>query len=172
MPLISATGSVRDGPRRSAQVVAERLGRTLLELGGNNAIIVMDDADLDLALRAVLFGAVGTAGQRCTTTRRLFLQTRHRRRADATGWSSAYALGPRSATRSTPGTLMGPLIDEARGRRHDARRSSASQAQGGEILYGGKRIDRPGFFVEPTLVAAPAPTCRSPARRPSRRSST
>ena len=59
--------------------MARRLGRTILELGGNNGIIVMDDANLDLALRAVLFGAVGTAGQRCTTTRRLFLQTRHRR---------------------------------------------------------------------------------------------
>ena len=73
LPLISATGSTAHGPR-VGKVVAERFGRTLLELGGNNAIIVMDDADLDLALRAVLFGAVGTAGQRCTTTRRLILQ--------------------------------------------------------------------------------------------------
>ena len=83
-------------------MVADRLGRTLLELGGNNGIIVMDDADLDLALRAVLFGAVGTAGQRCTTTRRLFLQrgiaaemTRaagpglRRRSASAIRWSRA-----------------------------------------------------------------------------------
>ncbi len=73
LPLISATGSCRMG-RRIAQVVGDRLGRTLLELGGNNAVIVMDDADQDLALHAVLFGAVGTAGQRCTSTRRLILQ--------------------------------------------------------------------------------------------------
>ncbi|HTE06066.1 MAG TPA: aldehyde dehydrogenase family protein, partial [Planctomycetota bacterium] len=73
LPLISATGSVRMG-RRVATVVGERLGRTLLELGGNNALLIMDDANLELALRAVLFGAVGTAGQRCTSTRRVFLQ--------------------------------------------------------------------------------------------------
>ena len=70
---ISATGSVAMG-RVAGEVVAHRLGRSLLELGGNNGLLVMDDADLDLALRAVLFAAVGTAGQRCTTTRRLFLQ--------------------------------------------------------------------------------------------------
>jgi aldehyde dehydrogenase (NAD+) len=73
VPLISATGSVTMG-RAIGKVVSDRLGRTLLELGGNNGIIVMDDADLDLSLRAVLFAAVGTAGQRCTTNRRLFLQ--------------------------------------------------------------------------------------------------
>ena len=73
VPLISATGSTRMG-REIGKVLAERFGRGLLELGGNNGIVVMDDADLDLALRAVLFAAVGTAGQRCTTTRRLFLQ--------------------------------------------------------------------------------------------------
>ncbi len=73
VPLISATGSTRMG-KHVAQVVAKRLGRTLLELGGNNGLIVMDDADPDLVVRAVLFGAVGTAGQRCTTIRRLFLQ--------------------------------------------------------------------------------------------------
>ena len=73
IPLVSFTGSTEVG-RHVAEVVAQRLGRTILELGGNNGIIVMDDANLDLVLRAVLFGAVGTAGQRCTTTRRLFLQ--------------------------------------------------------------------------------------------------
>ena len=79
-------------------MVADRLGRALLELGGNNGILVMDDADLDLALRAVLFAAVGTAGQRCTTTRRLFLQkgiaAEMKRRL-----VNAYALDPRSAIR-------------------------------------------------------------------------
>src|SRR5947199_9684363 len=73
IPLISAAGSTRMG-RHVAQVVAERLGRSLLELGGNNGVIVMDDADPDLVVRAVLFGAVGTAGQRCTTIRRLFVR--------------------------------------------------------------------------------------------------
>ncbi|MBI3961654.1 MAG: aldehyde dehydrogenase family protein, partial [Deinococcus sp.] len=73
IPLISATGSCTMG-RRIGTAVAQRLGRTILELGGNNAIIVLDDADLDLTLRAVLFGAVGTAGQRCTTTRRVIVQ--------------------------------------------------------------------------------------------------
>ena len=75
VPLISATGSVAMG-RKIGEVVARRLGRSLLELGGNNGLVVTDDADIDLALRAVLFAAVGTAGQRCTTTRRLFLQRR------------------------------------------------------------------------------------------------
>jgi aldehyde dehydrogenase (NAD+) len=73
VPLISATGSCRMG-RRIGEVVSQRLGRSLLELGGNNAVVILDDANLDLALRAVLFGAVGTAGQRCTSTRRLILQ--------------------------------------------------------------------------------------------------
>ena len=77
VPLISATGSTRMG-RHVAQVVAERLGRSLLELGGNNGVIVMDDADPDLVVRAVLFGAVGTAGQRCTSIRRLFVQQEYR----------------------------------------------------------------------------------------------
>ena len=83
LPLISATGSTRMG-RRIAEVVGPRMGRTILELGGNNAIVVMDDADLDLAVRAVTFAAVGTAGQRCTTTRRLVVQ-----KGVATEWSSA-----------------------------------------------------------------------------------
>ena len=74
LPLISATGSVRMGTRGRRRWSPSASGRALLELGGNNGIVVMDDADLDLALRAVLFAAVGTAGQRCTTTRRLFLQ--------------------------------------------------------------------------------------------------
>ncbi len=82
IPLISATGSTRMG-RIVAETVARRLGRTLLELGGNNGVIVMNDANLDLALRAVLFGAVGTAGQRCTSIRRLFLQRGIAARADA-----------------------------------------------------------------------------------------
>lgn len=147
-PLISATGSVRMG-KRVGEVVAGRLGRTLLELGGNNGLIVMDDADLDLALRAVAFGAVGTAGQRCTTTRRLFLQRgiaaeMKRRLVEA---YRSVRIGPAT----DPGTLMGPLVTAraVEGYRHAI---EAAKAQGGRVLAGGKVLDRPGYYVEPTLI--------------------
>jgi L-aminoadipate-semialdehyde dehydrogenase len=150
LPLISATGSVRMG-REVGKVVADRLGRSLLELGGNNGILVMDDADLDLALRAVLFAAVGTAGQRCTSTRRLFLQRgiaaeMKRRLVDAYG-------SVRVGDPLAPGTLMGPLIDQT-AVANMMRALERVQAEGGRILWGGRRLDRPGFFVEPTLVEA------------------
>jgi aldehyde dehydrogenase (NAD+) len=148
LPLISATGSCRMG-RRIAVVVGERLGRTLLELGGNNAIIVLDDADIDLAVRAVLFGAVGTAGQRCTTTRRLILQ-----KGIATEMvdrlKAAYA-HVRIGDPLEAGTLMGPLID---GAAVDDMLAALERVkkEGGEILCGGKRHEGAGHFVEPTLV--------------------
>jgi len=150
LPLISATGSCRMG-RRIATVVGERLGRTLLELGGNNAVLVMDDANLDLALRAVLFGAVGTAGQRCTSTRRLILQ-----KGIAAGFveklKAAYGqirIGdPLDET-----TLMGPLIDAGAVKDMMAALDRVNE-EGGTILCGGKAMDRPGHFVEPTLVKA------------------
>ena len=150
-PLISATGSVAMG-RAVGQTVARRLGRSLLELGGNNAIVVMDDADLDLALRAVLFAAVGTAGQRCTSTRRLFLQRgiaaeMKRRLVAAYG---SIAIGDPLA----PGTLMGPLINQ---KAVDAMLAALAtlREQGGRVLAGGEALaDRPGFFVQPTLVEA------------------
>jgi len=146
IPLISATGSTRMG-RHVAQVVAERLGRSLLELGGNNGLIVMDDADPDLVVRAVLFGAVGTAGQRCTSIRRLFLQ-KGIAKAVTERLTAAYGQ-VRISDPLDPETLMGPLIDEAA---VDAMITglAAIQAQGGEILTGGKRLH--GCFVEPTLV--------------------
>ena len=146
IPLISATGSTRMG-RHVAQVVAERLGRSLLELGGNNGVIVMDDADPDLVVRAVLFGAVGTAGQRCTSIRRLFLQ-KGIAKAVTERLTAAYGQ-VRIGDPLDPETLMGPLIDEAA---VDAMITglAAIQAQGGEILTGGKRLH--GCFVEPTLV--------------------
>jgi aldehyde dehydrogenase (NAD+) len=146
VPLISATGSTRMG-RHVAQVAAERLGRTLLELGGNNGVIVMDDADPDLVVRAVLFGAVGTAGQRCTSIRRLFFQKGIAK--TVTERLIAAYRQVRIGDPLDPGTLMGPLIDEAA---VDAmiRGLAAIQAQGGEILTGGKRLQ--GCFVEPTLV--------------------
>jgi aldehyde dehydrogenase (NAD+) len=151
VPLISATGSTRMG-REVGRALADRFGRSLLELGGNNGILVMDDADLDLALRAVLFAAVGTAGQRCTTTRRLFLQRgiaseMKRRLVNAYG---SIRIGDPLA----PGTLMGPLIDQAAVDNMMMALARVKE-EGGRLLYGGKRIDRPGFFVEPTLVEVP-----------------
>lgn len=156
MPLISATGSCRMG-RRVAQVVGARLGRTLLELGGNNAIIVLPDADLDLTARAVLFGAVGTAGQRCTTTRRLI--------AHASVVEPLLARLER-AYKSVPvgdpldaRTLMGPLIDE---RAVASMRSAIERAvrEGCTLVCGGtepidRRAAQPGHFVEPTILRVP-----------------
>src|SRR5579862_280427 len=150
IPLISATGSTRMG-RHVAQVVAERLGRSLLELGGNNGVIVMDDADPDLVVRAVLFGAVGTAGQRCTTIRRLFLSKRIAPKI--TEKLIAAYKQVRVGDPLDPSTLMGPLIDSAA---VDAmqRGLTAIQEQGGEVLTGGGRMNMGGCFVEPTLVRA------------------
>jgi aldehyde dehydrogenase (NAD+) len=151
LPLISLTGSTAVG-REAARIVGDRLGRTILELGGNNGIIVMNDANLDLVVRAVLFGAVGTAGQRCTSTRRVFL---HRDIAATVieRLKAAYARIPIGDPRS-PGTLMGPLVDQ------DAVRDmmnglAAIREQGGEVLYGGQVLDRPGgCYVQPVLVKA------------------
>jgi aldehyde dehydrogenase (NAD+) len=150
LPLISATGSVRMG-KEIGKVLAERLGRSLLELGGNNGILVMDDADLDLAFRAVVFAAVGTAGQRCTTTRRLFLQrgiAAEMKRRLVAAYGSIRIGDP-----AEPGTLMGPLIDQS-AVDNMMKAIETAKAQGGKILSGGKRLDRPGFFVEPTLIEA------------------
>lgn len=154
VPLISATGSVRMG-RHVGQVIAGRLGRSILELGGNNAIIVEKTARLDLATRAILFGAVGTAGQRCTSTRRIF--------ADASivdalleNLVKAYAT-IRIGDPLSPETLMGPLIDEqAVTQMMDA--IEAAKAQGGEVLCGGTRLEREGHFVTPCIIRMPAQT--------------
>ncbi|MFO0706769.1 MAG: aldehyde dehydrogenase family protein [Nitrospira sp.] len=150
LPLISFTGSVPVG-RRVATTVAQRLGRTLLELGGNNAVIVDETADLELALRALLFGAVGTAGQRCTTTRRLFVHTsRYDELLDKL--VKAYSQ-VRIGNPLEPDVLMGPLIDRAA---VEAYRAALEEVlkEGGRILCGGKVLDRPGYFVEPTIVQA------------------
>jgi len=148
LPLISATGSCRMG-RHVGAAVAQRLGRSLLELGGNNCIIVDESADLEMALRGIVFGAVGTAGQRCTTTRRLLLQ-RPIARAFAERLAAAYetvAIGDPLAD----GTLMGPLIDADAVAQYQAAIATARE-QGGEILTGGEAIDGPGFYVKPTIV--------------------
>ena len=149
-PLISATGSCRMG-RIVAETVGRRLGRTLLELGGNNGVIVMDDANIDLAVRGALFGAVGTAGQRCTTLRRLFLQRGIAPRM-IERLKAAYAQ-VRIGNPLDPATLMGPLIDR-QAVDHMLRALNEIRAQGGEVIHGGR--DRGGCFVEPALVKARA----------------
>lgn len=160
LPLISATGSCRMG-RRVGQVVAQRLGRCLLELGGNNACIVHADADQDLALRAILFGAVGTAGQRCTTTRRLIV---HESIADRFIERLAGAYGQvqgRIGDPLSPRTLVGPLIN-ARAVEQFEHAVAEARRQGGTVLAGGARATPAevgglaGHFVRPTLVRAPA----------------
>jgi aldehyde dehydrogenase (NAD+) len=150
LPLISATGSCRMG-REVASAVGKRLGRCLLELGGNNAVILTPSANPDLALRAVLFAAVGTAGQRCTTLRRLII---HESIADTfvARLKTAYA----SVKPGLPwesGVLLGPLIN-ARAVQGMQTALDAVKQQGGEIVCGGGVIDRPGFYVEPTIVRA------------------
>ena len=148
IPLISATGSTRMG-RIVAETVARRLGRTLLELGGNNGVIVMNDANLDLALRAVLFGAVGTAGQRCTSIRRLFLQ-RGIAQELTRKLQSAYS-HIRIGDPLDEKTLMGPLIDR---QAVEAMRGALARirAEGGEIICGGEELG--GCYVKPALVKA------------------
>jgi aldehyde dehydrogenase (NAD+) len=132
-----------------AETVGRRLGKTLLELGGNNGVIVMNDANLDLALRAVVFGAVGTAGQRCTTIRRLFLQ-RGIAHQMTEKLKAAYAQ-VHTGDPLEESTLMGPLIDR---QAVDAMTQALGriQQEGGEIVFGGGQ--KGGFFVEPALVKA------------------
>jgi aldehyde dehydrogenase (NAD+) len=151
VPLVSATGSCRMGKIVGPRVAA-RLGRSLLELGGNNALIVMDDAELDLALVATAFGAVGTAGQRCTTTRRLLVQSGVVGELTdrlVTSYGSIKIGHPLE-----DGVLCGPVIDD------DAVRMYADaveriRAEGGEILCGGNVVDRSGSYVEPTIARVP-----------------
>jgi aldehyde dehydrogenase (NAD+) len=152
VPLVSFTGSTKMG-RHVSEVTARRFGRSILELGGNNAIIVAEDADIELAVRAILFAAVGTAGQRCTSLRRLFLHQSVAQEVTAR-LLKAYP----SITIGNPledGILMGPLVNAGAVSEHEAA-LEAVREQGGEVLYGGGRPEGPGFFVEPTIVKAPA----------------
>jgi aldehyde dehydrogenase (NAD+) len=151
LPLISATGSCRMGTR-VAEIVGRRLGRTILELGGNNGVIVMEDANLDLALRAILFGACGTSGQRCTTIRRLFLQKGIARRMTET-LAAAYAQ-IRIGNALEEATVMGPLVNRAAVSDMMGGLERIRE-QGGEVLFGGRQLELPGgCYVEPTLVRA------------------
>jgi len=148
VPLVSFTGSSQVG-YHVAETVGRRLGRTILELGGNNGIIVMEDANFDLALRAVVFGAVGTAGQRCTTTRRLLLQ-----KSIAPKMTDALVAAYKQVKIGDPldeDTLMGPLVN-AKAVDDMMRGLETIRQQGGEIIYGGRHLS--GCFVEPTLVKA------------------
>ncbi len=152
LPLISFTGSVRMG-KRVAEVVARRLGRSILELGGNNGIIVTEDADLDLAVRAILFGAVGTAGQRCTSTRRIIMHKDVANELERR-LSEAYKQVP-IGDPLEDGILMGPLVNERAVEDMMAALETA-KTQGGEILYGGNRLPELGKnFVEPTIIKMP-----------------
>ena len=148
LPLISFTGSTAMG-RRVAEVVSQRFGKTILELGGNNAIIVDDTADLDLAIPAIAFGAVGTAGQRCTSTRRVIAQTGImdtliKRLINA--YKQVHIGDPLQK-----GTLMGPLLNQGAVDTYmDA--INAITAAGGDVVYGGNPIAGAGFYVEPTIA--------------------
>ncbi len=154
VPLISATGSTRMG-RVVGTLVAQRLGRSLLELGGNNAIIVTEHADLDMALRAVVFGAVGTAGQRCTSTRRLIV---HEKVYDE--FLKKLIKAYKQLKIGDPldeKNHVGPLIDK-----HAVHLFSialeALKKQGGKILYGGKVLSGKGYesgcYVQPAICEA------------------
>lgn len=155
--LVSATGSTRMG-RELGPRVAARFGRSLLELGGNNAIIVTPSADLDMAVRGILFGAIGTAGQRCTSTRRLIV---HQSVADEllARLKQAYA-SARIGSPLDAGTLVGPLIDQAS---FDGMRAAleTARAQGGEVFGGERQLADQypdAWYVAPALVEMPAQT--------------
>jgi len=148
--LISFTGSCETG-RRVGERVAARMGRSLLELGGNNAIIVDEYANMDIAVPGIVFGSVGTAGQRCTSTRRIIV---HESRMDELKSKLVSAYGQVRIGDPLDGdTLMGPLIDDTAVTRL-VEAVATVRDLGGEIIYGGARIDCPGNFVEPAIAVA------------------
>ncbi len=155
LPLISFTGSTKMG-RRVSEAVARRFGRTILELGGNNAIIVTEDADLEMAVRSILFGAVGTAGQRCTSTRRIIMH-----KSIAAELAKRLVKAYKQVRIGNPledGTLMGPLVTKAAVEDMMAALEKAKE-QGGTVIYGGHRLPKLGEqFVEATIVKMPAQT--------------
>lgn len=143
VPLISFTGSTAVG-RKIAQRVAARFGKTILECSGNNAVIVDETANLKLALSAVLFGSVGTCGQRCTTTRRVFVQD---------SIYDAFVKSLVKAYKKVTIKLTGPLIDEQAVSNFESAVADLKKL-GASILTGGKIVKGPGYFVEPTIVEA------------------
>lgn len=155
LPLISFTGSCAIG-KQVAGRVASRLGKSLLELGGNNAMIVEPDADLDLATRAIVFGAVGTSGQRCTTTRRLLVHESIQN--ELTSRVAKIYDQVKIGDPLSEATLMGPVINQT-AIDHMQQAIQQAQAEGGQLICGGKPLaDRPGFFVEPAIMKMPSQT--------------
>jgi aldehyde dehydrogenase (NAD+) len=148
IPLISATGSIRMG-KEVAKTVGGRLGKTILELGGNNAIIISENADIEMSIRATVFGAVGTCGQRCTSTRRLIIhesvydQVKER----LLGIYEKITIGDPLE----PGTLVGPLIDEQAVETMQAALKQIEE-EGGKVIYGGEVIEGDGHYVRPALA--------------------
>jgi len=155
IPLISFTGSTKMG-ERVAEAVARRFGKTILELGGNNAVIVAEDADLDMAIRTILFGAVGTAGQRCTSTRRVIMH-----KSIAADLTERLVRAYQQVPIGNPleeGILMGPLVNVAAVEDMFAALEKVKE-QGGKVIYGGKPLPEKGKqFVEPTIVKMPSQT--------------
>ena len=148
--LVSFTGSCAVG-RKVSENVSARMGKCLLELGGNNAIIVDEHANMDLVVPAIVFGSVGTAGQRCTSTRRIIA---HRSRFDELKNALVKAYSQvRIGDPLKKGTLMGPLIDASSIERVEAACKAVEDA-GGEVLCGGVRLDRPGNFITPAIAVA------------------
>ncbi len=155
LPLISFTGSCEVG-RHVAETVAARLGKALLELGGNNALIVEPDADMNLAVRAIVFGAVGTAGQRCTSTRRVFVH-----KSIANNLFERLVKAYQQVSIGDPlktSTLMGPLITQASVQTYHSA-IAAAVLEGGTIVCGAENANEPtGYFVKPTIIRMPAQT--------------
>ncbi len=150
IPLVSFTGSCKMG-KHVSKTVAGRFGKTILELGGNNALIVDETANFDLVIPAVVFGAVGTAGQRCTSTRRVLV---HQKRYDELVSTLVHAYGQvQSGDPLDSDTLMGPLVDKLAVNLF-MNAMKEIEKSGGTVLYGGKKKEGQGYFVEPTLVKA------------------
>ena len=150
VPLISFTGSTKMG-RHVSKVVGERFGKSILELGGNNCIIVDESADMDLVVPAIVFGAVGTAGQRCTSTRRVIIHDsifEDLKKRLISAYKQVNIGDPLEKD-----TLMGPLVNKNAVNDFSNAIERAIE-NGGEILYGGTTIDGPGNFVTPTIVSA------------------
>ncbi len=148
--LVSFTGSCHTG-RQVNERVAKRLGKCLLELGGNNAVIVDASANLKLAIPAIVFGAIGTAGQRCTTTRRLFLHNSIYDRVIEILINAYKQI--KVGDPLDKHNHMGPLINQQAVNHYQSALQQLQQ-QGGQVLFGGHVIDQPGFYVEPTIVTA------------------
>ena len=152
IPLISFTGSSKIGGYVN-EVVNGRFGRTIIEAGGNNAMIIDESANLKLAVPAVVFGAVGTGGQRCTSTRRVFIHENIYEQFKSSLVNAYKQVLPKIGPAIDSNTLMGPLIDEQAIKNYQNAIDRAVK-EGGEVLFGNKVLDREGNFVEPTIIEA------------------